>query len=38
MKGNEKSVSTLHSLLADELTVIPQPIHQYMICSEMCST
>jgi len=33
MKGNEKLISTLNSLLADELTVI----NQYMVHSEMCN-
>ncbi len=32
MKGNEKLVSVLNSLLADELTAI----NQYMVHSEMC--
>ncbi len=32
MKGNEKLISTLNSLLADELTAI----NQYMVHSEMC--
>jgi len=32
MKGNEKLIGTLNSLLADELTVI----NQYMVHSEMC--
>ncbi len=32
MKGNEKLMSTLNSLLADELTAI----NQYMVHSEMC--
>jgi bacterioferritin len=32
MKGNEKLVETLNSLLADELTAI----NQYMVHSEMC--
>ena len=32
MKGNEKLVKTLNSLLADELTAI----NQYMVHSEMC--
>ncbi|MBN2159875.1 MAG: bacterioferritin [Spirochaetes bacterium] len=32
MKGNEKIISTLNSLLADELTAI----NQYMVHSEMC--
>ena len=33
MKGNEKLVKTLDSLLADELTAI----NQYMVHSEMCA-
>ncbi len=33
MKGNEKLIETLNSLLADELTAISQ----YMVHSEMCS-
>ena len=33
MKGNTKLISTLNSLLADELTAI----NQYMVHSEMCS-
>lgn len=33
MKGNEKLLSALNSLLADELTAI----NQYMVHSEMCS-
>src|SRR4030042_2918356 len=33
MKGNEKLLGTLNSLLADELTAI----NQYMVHSEMCS-
>jgi bacterioferritin (cytochrome b1) len=33
MKGNEKLIGTLNSLLADELTAI----NQYMVHSEMCS-
>ena len=33
MKGNEKLISVLNSLLADELTVI----NQYMVQSEMCA-
>ncbi len=33
MKGNEKLITTLNSLLADELTVI----NQYMVQSEMCA-
>jgi bacterioferritin len=33
MKGNEKLIETLNSLLADELTAI----NQYMVHSEMCS-
>lgn len=32
MKGNEKLIATLNSLLADELTAI----NQYMVHSEMC--
>ncbi len=32
MKGNEKLIQTLNSLLADELTAI----NQYMVHSEMC--
>ncbi|MCX7725401.1 MAG: bacterioferritin [Chitinispirillaceae bacterium] len=32
MKGNEKLIKTLNSLLADELTAI----NQYMVHSEMC--
>lgn len=32
MKGNEKLIETLNSLLADELTAI----NQYMVHSEMC--
>ena len=32
MKGNEKLISTLNTLLADELTAI----NQYMVHSEMC--
>ena len=32
MKGNEKLISTLNALLADELTAI----NQYMVHSEMC--
>ena len=32
MKGNEKLLTVLNSLLADELTVI----NQYMVHSEMC--
>ncbi len=32
MKGNEKLISTLNDLLADELTAI----NQYMVHSEMC--
>jgi bacterioferritin len=32
MKGNEKIIATLNSLLADELTAI----NQYMVHSEMC--
>lgn len=32
MKGNEKILSVLNDLLADELTAI----HQYMVHSEMC--
>lgn len=32
MKGNEKLINTLNSLLADELTAI----NQYMVHSEMC--
>jgi bacterioferritin len=32
MKGNEKLIGTLNSLLADELTAI----NQYMVHSEMC--
>ncbi len=32
MKGNDKLISTLNSLLADELTAI----NQYMVHSEMC--
>ena len=32
MKGNEKLIDTLNSLLADELTAI----NQYMVHSEMC--
>ncbi len=32
MKGNKKLISTLNSLLADELTAI----NQYMVHSEMC--
>jgi bacterioferritin len=32
MKGNDKLLSTLNSLLADELTAI----NQYMVHSEMC--
>jgi len=33
MKGNDKIIATLNSLLADELTAI----NQYMVHSEMCS-
>ncbi len=33
MKGNEKLIETLNSLLADELTAI----NQYMVHSEMCA-
>jgi len=33
MKGNEKIISTLNDLLADELTAI----NQYMVHSEMCA-
>ena len=33
MKGNEKVLTVLNSLLADELTVV----NQYMVQSEMCS-
>jgi bacterioferritin len=33
MKGNEKLIATLNSLLADELTAI----NQYMVHSEMCA-
>ena len=33
MKGNEKIIATLNSLLADELTAISQ----YMVHSEMCA-
>lgn len=33
MKGNQKLVETMNSLLADELTAI----NQYMVHSEMCS-
>jgi len=33
MKGNEKLITVLNSLLADELTVI----NQYMVQSEMCA-
>jgi len=33
MKGNEKLISTLNSLLADELTAI----NQYIVHSEMCA-
>lgn len=33
MKGNEKLIKTLNSLLADELTAI----NQYMVHSEMCA-
>ena len=33
MKGNEKILETLNSLLADELTAI----NQYMVQSEMCA-
>ncbi|MBF0563937.1 MAG: bacterioferritin [Nitrospirae bacterium] len=33
MKGNEQVISTLNSLLADELTAI----NQYMVHSEMCA-
>lgn len=33
MKGNEKLIGVLNSLLADELTVI----NQYMVQSEMCA-
>ena len=33
MKGNEKILETLHTLLADELTAI----NQYMVQSEMCA-
>ena len=33
MKGNEKVLTVLNSLLADELTVI----NQYMVQSEMCA-
>jgi bacterioferritin len=33
MKGNEKLLSTLNALLADELTAI----NQYMVHSEMCA-
>ncbi|HUS92907.1 MAG TPA: bacterioferritin, partial [Phycisphaerae bacterium] len=33
MKGNEKLLETLNSLLADELTAISQ----YMVHSEMCA-
>src|SRR5512134_2792995 len=33
MKGNQKLVETLNSLLADELTAI----NQYMVHSEMCA-
>jgi bacterioferritin len=32
MKGNEKLIATLNSLLADELTAV----NQYMVHSEMC--
>jgi len=32
MKGNEKLITVLNSLLADELTAI----NQYMVHSEMC--
>jgi bacterioferritin len=34
MKGNEKLLKTLNSLLADELTAI----NQYMVHAEMCSS
>ncbi len=34
MKGNEKLITTLNSLLADELTAI----NQYMVHSEMCES
>jgi len=34
MKGNEKLIETLNSLLADELTAI----NQYMVHSEMCDS
>ena len=33
MKGNEKLIATLNSLLADELSAI----NQYMVHSEMCA-
>jgi len=33
MKGNEKLITVLNSLLADELTVV----NQYMVQSEMCA-
>ncbi|MGB7875500.1 MAG: ferritin-like domain-containing protein, partial [Anaerolineales bacterium] len=33
MKGNEKILETLNTLLADELTAI----NQYMVQSEMCA-
>src|SRR5512139_3927218 len=34
MKGNEKLIATLNSLLGDELTAI----NQYMVHSEMCAS